>query len=79
MLHLVSILLICSLYVGTYIVQKKLYIGNHLLDNMSLFLLTTTWVNRIIVCLVGLLIFILLSPINFLLILFIQIKSYGKN
>lgn len=79
MLHFISILLICSLYVGTYIVQRKLYRGNHLLDNMSLFLLHTNWFNKVVVCLVGLIIFILLSPINFLLILLIQLKFYGKD
>lgn len=79
MLHLISILLICSLYVAVYIVHNKLYLGNHLLDNMSLFLVATNWFNRVIVCVLGLIIFILLSPINFLLILVIQLNSYGKD
>lgn len=79
MIHLIAILLICSLYVGTYTIQKKLYLGNPLIEKFILFIASTTWLNRIIVFITGLFIFILFSPFNFLLILLIQLKSYGKD
>lgn len=79
MIYFLSILMVCTLYVITYIIQNKLHIGNDLLNKMYHFVLTTNLVNSIIICLASLIIFILLSPINFLLTLFIQIKSYGKN
>lgn len=79
MIHLIAILLICSLYVATYIVQKGLYLRDDLFIRMVLFIKNTSLIKKIIVCSLGLSTFILLSPINFLLILFIQIKYYGKD
>jgi len=79
MIHLIAILIICSIYVATYIIQKGLYLRDELFIRMILFIKNTSLINRIIVCSLGLSTFILLSPINFLLILFIQIKFYGKD
>jgi hypothetical protein len=79
MIHFISILLICSIYVATYILQKGLYLRDDLFIRMILFIKNTSWINKIIIFTLGLSTFILLSPINFLLILFIQIKHYGKD
>jgi len=79
MIYSISILLLCSIYVATFVFEKNIFQQTKRVRDAYLEVRKTPIFFQIICFLLTLFLFILFSPINFLFILYIQLKNYGKD
>lgn len=79
MIHAFTILFICSIYVLTFIIERKLYLGNTLLAKFNEYITTLSFIGKFLLYTWAIVLFIFFSPINFLIILINQIIHYGKD
>lgn len=79
MIYSISILLLCSIYVATFVIENNILQQTKRVRDAYLEVRKTHIFFQIIFFIITLFLFILFSPINFLFILYIQLKTYGKD
>lgn len=79
MLHFSIILFICSIYVLTFIIENRVHLGDSAISRFIEYGNSLSFIGKFLFYTWTITLFIALSPINFLIILYTQIKLYDKD